>query len=78
MSELSDKPQEAVAAPLCIDCRYCADGDAPRWPGNLMCQHPDPYLRTGVYYCEDRRRVPHYCGEDAAWFEDAMEKETAK
>jgi hypothetical protein len=65
-------PEPAAAVPLCIDCRWCTDGDVPMLPANLACLYPDPYARSGVFFCDDRRRVPHHCGEDAAWFEDAL------
>ena len=75
------KPQEAPAPAvvrLCIDCRYCTDLGAPRRHGNLVCVYPDPYLRTGVFYAYDRRRSETYCGEDARWFEDAINHEASK
>lgn len=62
----------AVTVPLCIDCRHCTDGGVPRKHGNLLCQYPDPYLRTGLFYAADRRRVPGYCGEGGRWFEDVL------
>ncbi len=71
---MPDGPEQpaTAAVPLCIDCRWCTDDDMPTLPGNLVCLHPDPYLRTGVFYCDDRRRVAHFCGDRAAWFEDAL------
>lgn len=66
-------PEEpAAAVKLCIDCRYCTDGDVPTVHANLMCVYPDPYLRAAVFFCDDRRRVQHHCGDDGKWFEDAL------
>jgi len=70
---MPDEPEPAAAVErLCIDCRWCSDEDMPTLPSNLLCLHPDPYLRTGTFYCDDRRRVAHFCGDDAKWFEDAL------
>jgi hypothetical protein len=72
MSEACDMPLEAAAERLCIDCRWCTDGGVPRRPGNLLCTHPDPYHRSGVFYTILRRQSARYCGKDARWFEDAL------
>ena len=64
----------AAAERLCIDCRYCTDGNVPTAPADLMCVYQDPYARTGVFFCGDRRRVQHHCGDDGRWFEDALEE----